>query len=66
MKNLTWDQYCPKLPKLLTVTDLIQYHVNKEAEVMIEDQVVEPPSYELVERPPQGVGFRIFIKSLMP
>lgn len=46
-RMIAWREYCPnkQLPVLLTVQDLIQYHVNKEAEsyVSIPTPPLPPP-----------------------
>lgn len=66
---IPWNKYCPRLPKRMTVQDLIQKAVNQEAEAMSEPvKAWKPLQVELPEQNlcPENTGVWNFAKGLMP
>jgi hypothetical protein len=68
MKSLTWKDYCPRMPKVMTWDEVKRRQINKEDEVNHPIKAWKPmkvviPTYQ---RPYKSVGLYMFVKSILP
>jgi hypothetical protein len=67
-ENISWKDYCPMMPKRMTVVDVLKAQVDREAEAMYArkqehfiPQLVEKPKIRIVK-----AGMFSFISQILP